>query len=267
MLLLLLACSQPAPPARVVAIGDLHGDPAALERVLQMAGLTDSGGAWIARDTTVVFTGDMMDRGPDSRGVLRRIRELQAQGHAVPLLGNHEVMNLQGDLRYVAPEDTAGYGGEAARKAALAPGGEDGAWLRGLDAVALQGETVFVHGGIDNNWAQRGVPELNRLIHEAIDAPTKAPVLGSDGPLWNRAYLLADPAQACPELTKALAALGAKRMVVGHTRQEDGKIASRCEGRLYGIDTGLSVAYGGPHDAALLIDGGAVQPLYPPAAR
>ena len=267
MLVLLLACTQAAPAARIVAIGDLHGDPAALDRVLAMAGLTDTNGAWIASNTTVVFTGDMMDRGPDSRGVLRRIRELQTQGHAVPLLGNHEVMNMQGDLRYVAPEDTAGYGGDAARKAALASDGEDGRWLRGLDAVALAGDTVFVHGGIDANWAQRGVPELNRLIHAAIDAPVKAPVLGSDGPLWNRAYLLADPAQACPELDKALTALGARRMVVGHTRQENGTIASRCDGRLYGIDTGLSVAYGGPHDAALLIDGGAVQTLYPPAAH
>lgn len=99
MLVLLLACSQATPPARVVAIGDLHGDPAALERVLQMAGLTDTAGTWIATGTTAVFTGDMVDRGPDSRGVMRRIRQLQAQGHAVPLLGNHEV-NLYIDFGF-----------------------------------------------------------------------------------------------------------------------------------------------------------------------
>jgi hypothetical protein len=260
---LLTACGHASEPARVVAIGDLHGDPSALERVLALAGLVDAGGAWTGGAARLVFTGDMVDRGPDSRGVLRRIRQLQAEGHATPLLGNHEVMNLQGDLRYVNPEDSAGYGGADARAAAFGPTGEDGAWLRGLDAVAKVEDTVFVHGGVDANWAQRGIPELNRLIHEAIDAPVKAPVLGSDGPLWNRAYLLADPAQACPELDKALAALGAKRMVVGHTRQEDGRIASRCEGRLYGIDTGLSVAYGGGHDAALELVAGVARELYP----
>lgn len=278
--MLLLACATPpgpeaptpapaaapelAAPRRIVAIGDLHGDPEALERVLRMAGLVDDAGGWTGGEARLVVTGDMTDRGPDSKGVLARLRELEQAGKATVLLGNHEVMNLQGDWRYVSPEDLAGYGGEAARKAAFSSG-TDATWLRGLDAVARVGDTVFVHGGVDARWARHGVAGLNALVHRALDAGGDPAVLGPDGPLWNRAYLLADPPQACAELETALAALGAARMVVGHTRQESGRIAERCDGRLYGIDTGLSRAYGGPHDAALELGSAGARALYPAA--
>ena len=84
--------------------------------------------------------------------------------------------------------------------------------------------------------------------------------------LWNRAYLLSDPVSACAELSRALLALGATRMVVGHTTQDDGRIAERCGGQLWGIDTGISAHYGS-HLAALEIRGGNVTPLYPETAR
>lgn len=273
----------PAPPApafvspppatftatrRTVAIGDTHGDPDALERVLRLAGLVDAAGAWTGGDATVVLTGDMVDRGPSSKGVLARARRLVDEaaaggGRAVILLGNHEVMNLEGDWRYVSPEDLAEFGGDAARHAAFAPTGAEGAWVRTLPAVAKVGDTVFVHGGIDAHWAALGVDALNTQIRAGIGVDPHPAILGSDGPLWNRSYLLADPAQACPELDRALTALGARRMVVGHTRQDSGRIAERCDGKLYGIDTGLSRYYGGDHSAALEVRGDTVTELYP----
>ena len=70
---------------RTFAIGDIHGDLSALDRLLsRLPALTD-------RDT-VVFMGDYVDRGPDSRGVIERVRGL---GSSVParvvlLRGNHE---------------------------------------------------------------------------------------------------------------------------------------------------------------------------------
>jgi hypothetical protein len=253
-------------PERLVAIGDLHGDTTAALAVLQLAGLTDAAGTWTGGNTWLVQTGDITDRGPDSKGVIELLRRLMTEaeaagGKVIPLLGNHEVMNLTGDWRYVSPEDLTGYGGEAARKAAFSTDGEDGRWLMGRDTVARVGDTVFVHGGVDANWARLGTRGINASVRGALLGGPKE-ILGPDGPLWNRSYLLADPVVACAELGRALAALGAARMVVGHTTQESGKIAERCGGQLYGIDTGISAHYG-THLAALEIRRDGVQPLYP----
>lgn len=255
------------PPGDVVAIGDVHSDPPAALAALRLAGVVDASGAWTGGNTWLVQTGDLFDRGPDSKGTLALFQRLEGEaaaagGRLLALDGNHEVMNLQGDWRYVSPADLAGYGGEAARKAAFAPEGEAGRWVRGHDMVADVAGTIFVHGGVGEAWAKLGVPTLNRLFHAALDGVGPPEVLGNDGPLWNRAYLLADPSVACDELGRALAALGAERMVVGHTTQESGRIAERCGGRLYGIDTGLSAHYGG-HTAALRIRAGAVELLHP----
>ncbi len=254
-------------PARLVAVGDLHGDPEAALAVFRLAGLVNEAGAWSGGAAWLVQTGDITDRGPDSKGVIALLRRLSdeasaAGGRVVPLLGNHEVMNLTGDWRYVSPEDLAGYGGEAARKAAYTPTGEDGRWLVERDAVARVGDTVFAHGGVDARWARVGVRGLNASVRAAVLGQGPKDVLGPDGPLWNRAYLLADPVVACEELGRALTELGAARMVVGHTTQDSGRIAERCGGQLWGIDTGISAHYG-RNLAALEIRGGVATPIYP----
>ncbi len=253
---------------RVVSIADLHGDPAAALAGLRLAGLVDAEGRWSGGAATLVQTGDTTDRGPDSKGVLALLRRLQSEaaaagGRVISLLGNHEVMNMMGDWRYVSPEDLKGYGGEMERRFAYSAKGEDGAWLRGSPATAKVGDSVFVHGGIDARWAALGIDGINAAIRDGIDARQKPQILGDDGPLWNRSFaLVASEAAVCDALTQTLAALDAARMVVGHTVQEDGRIRSRCEGRLWLTDTGASAHYGG-HTSALEIRGGAVTPLHP----
>lgn len=96
------------PPARIVAIGDIHGALPALVRLLTTARLIDGDERWSGGRATLVQTGDYTDRGPFVRGVLdlliRLEEEAAAAGGAVrPLLGNHEVMNLLGEYRDVTP--------------------------------------------------------------------------------------------------------------------------------------------------------------------
>ena len=83
------ACAAPAPAspsppasARIVAIGDLHGDLDNALDVLRLAGLVDDRGAWTGGSTTLVQTGDTTDRGPDSRGVMDLMRRLQQEATA-----------------------------------------------------------------------------------------------------------------------------------------------------------------------------------------
>ena len=86
----------------VFAASDLHGQLAAVDRLLARAGLTDGGGAWTAPSgTALVVTGDLVDRGPDSVGLVRRLASLRAQapargGMVVLLEGNHEIQLLGG---------------------------------------------------------------------------------------------------------------------------------------------------------------------------
>jgi hypothetical protein len=93
---------------RIVAIGDLHGDYQDYLAVLRAAGLIDQKGKWIGGSTHLVQTGDVPDRGPDTAKIIEHIIRLGKQarrkgGEVHSLIGNHEAMNVTGDLRYVHP--------------------------------------------------------------------------------------------------------------------------------------------------------------------
>ncbi len=111
------AAAGPAPaaePTRIVAIGDLHGDYAAWRAILRAARLTDARGRWTGGSSTLVQTGDITDRGPDSLKIIRHMMALEreaprAKGRVVVLLGNHEAMNVTGDLRYVSAGEFAAF--------------------------------------------------------------------------------------------------------------------------------------------------------------
>jgi hypothetical protein len=102
------AAQAKAAPARIVAVGDLHGDYDAWEAIAKAAGLVDAKGRWAGGTTTLVQMGDVADRGPDSLRIIRQLMKLQREapkrgGKVIALVGNHEAMNMTGDLRYVHP--------------------------------------------------------------------------------------------------------------------------------------------------------------------
>src|SRR5262249_24740600 len=95
---------------RVVAIGDVHGAYDRLVELLKTTGLIDDKLKWAGGKTHLVQTGDVVDRGPDSRKALDLLHRLSDEaarrGGAVHmLLGNHEVMRMLGDLRFVTPDE------------------------------------------------------------------------------------------------------------------------------------------------------------------
>jgi len=107
-LLLTLAVTAHA-PVRVVAVGDVHGAFPELVAILQRTMLIDANRQWAGGSATLVQTGDVLDRGARSRECLDLVIELERQaekagGTVIPLLGNHEAMNLMGDVRYVTPD-------------------------------------------------------------------------------------------------------------------------------------------------------------------
>jgi hypothetical protein len=75
-------------------VGDVHGEVEALQSLLDRLGYAGDGGH--AEGRRLVFLGDLVDRGPDSPAVVRRVRRLVEAGRAQCLLGNHELNLLLG---------------------------------------------------------------------------------------------------------------------------------------------------------------------------
>jgi Calcineurin-like phosphoesterase len=129
LLLLMSAGVVWAGPARtenIVAIADVHGDFDDFVAILQRSGLVDKQNDWTGGKTIFVQVGDLLDRGPKPREVMDLMMRLekeagQAGGQVVSLLGNHEMMNVMGDLRYITPLNYASFANsdsEKRRKAA-----------------------------------------------------------------------------------------------------------------------------------------------------
>jgi hypothetical protein len=193
---------------RLVAVGDVHGAYASFVGVLRKAGLVDDALAWTGGGSRLIVLGDVLDRGAESRRALELVKALQPRaadaGGAVELvLGNHEVMNLLGDLRYVTPAELATYAADDApaernaawqrfsatagdtpesrerfatryppgffgHRAAFAPTGVLGSWLLERPVLVTIDETAFVHGGLPAALADKTTRELNAEYRAAL---------------------------------------------------------------------------------------------------
>jgi Calcineurin-like phosphoesterase len=313
---------NPNSETRIIAIGDLHGDYNAFQQLLTQAGLIDHHGKWVGRDTILVQTGDVPDRGPDSLKIIKHLQKLQKQarrkkGRVVTLVGNHEAMNMIGDLRYVHPGEYKAFAtrksvelrertyesnlhaieafylhsdaslstlaikekwfkdtplGKVEHQTAWRPNGEVGRWIAGNPAVAIIGDSLFVHGGISQKYAPISVEDINSMTATALDARSIDPasiINDSSGPLWYRGNVRGPEDGAAPndanietepepnmdvitgarlsqeeEIDLVLGAYGVSRIVVGHTPSLQGVKAS-FGGKVIQIDTGISAYYGG----------------------
>jgi len=271
-----------APAAeRVVAIGDLHGDLKATRRALQLAGAIDTNDQWVGGKLVVVQTGDMLDRGDDDRAVLALLEKEQvaaakAGGALYRLNGNHEVMNVQGDFRYVAANGFKAYANESpsgrpevaelpqeqkGRAEAFLPGGREARKLAALPAVWMVGDSLFAHGGVEPKHIRYGIDRINRELSAWMrgESPLPKHLASEHTPFWTRAYGEAPASEeTCAVLDEVLSSLKAVRLVVGHTPQKSG-ITFDCNQKLARIDVGLSAHYGSNPTEVLEIAGGAMR--------
>ena len=114
MMLTAIPAAAQTVPARIVAVGDLHGDFSAWIDIARDAKLVDPANHWIGGKTVLVQTGDMVDRGADSLKIIRHLQQLdgeakRAGGRVIVLMGNHEAMQVIGDYRYVTPGEYAAF--------------------------------------------------------------------------------------------------------------------------------------------------------------
>jgi hypothetical protein len=191
---------------RVVAFADVHGAYDDWVALLKELGIVDDQLNWSGGRTHLVSVGDLIDRGPGSRDVVELLMKLDAQaeqaGGAVHMtLGNHEVMVMTGDLRYVSPQEFAAFADdetEAERNALFAeyrrfnPDGDEnvararfdeqfpsgfiglrkaysldghlGSWLARQPFVIKVNDKVYMHGGIARDAADDSLESLNERL-------------------------------------------------------------------------------------------------------
>ena len=294
-------------PGRIVAIGDIHGDAQAFLKTLQNADLVDNSATcvddatWTGGDTTLVQTGDVLDRGPDEQSCLDMLRKLRAEapragGRVVCVLGNHEVMNVLGCASpYVHPAAATAFGPD--RRRAFAAGGALARELADWYVAVVVGDTCFVHAHLPADATETSLDALNLATQQwlrgeraASDAPAALLNTGYNGdsfsvgaptltasPVWGRSLgRRVVPLLHCDALRRTLRRLRVARCVVGHTPQLEGVNAACDCGLVWRIDTGMSAfVTNGEREAlelspdgtiAILGDGGRreVQPLVRP---
>jgi hypothetical protein len=308
-----LALAAPAPAAaarceiegveRIVAVGDVHGAYDRLVEILRAAEVVDASLRWSGGKTHLVQLGDVVDRGGDSRQALDLLRRLEKEarrsGGAVhALLGNHEVMRMRGDMRYVAPGEYAAFVtprshvareerlraappeardrlrqetplGRAEMDLAFGPRGDYGRWLRGLPAVVKINGFVFLHGGISPALARTGCGDINSAVRRELAGDPGGTAserenltTREDGPLWYRGLAQAPPGFETT-LDAILAGQAARAIVVAHTVAKEGRIVPRFGGKVLPIDTGMQPGYvSGGRASALEIRGGTLTVIY-----
>jgi hypothetical protein len=281
---------------RIVAIGDLHGDYERAKEALILANVMDEDLNWIGDTTTVVQTGDILDRGDGERAIIDLFESLQVQaeevgGRVITLNGNHEIMNAVADYRYVEPKpdiclpyaDLEGLETDRPefyefadhecriRAAAFYPGGPYALMLADNPMVLILGENVFVHGGLHQRHVDYGIDKINSETSAFLRGDGELPDImlepRKERVHWSRIYNDDDPpsATACQELDRVLDELGAQRMIVGHGRQTS--INSACDNAVWRIDTGMASHYGSGSLEVLEITGDEVNVLMEPTSN
>ncbi len=180
------------PPAggRVIAVGDIHGCSAALGTLLEAI--------WPGPDDLVIPLGDVIDYGPDSRGVLAQLKALRDRTQLVLLTGNHEELlfnvldhdrDLEGWTRHGGDATLASYGVGDPRDLPA----DDLAFLRTARPYFETATHAFVHAGYFPNQPLSETPS-SALFWEFLD-----------------------PSRAWPHYS-------GKTFVVGHTPQTTGEV-------------------------------------------
>jgi hypothetical protein len=197
---------------RVIAVGDLHGDYDAFLSILRSVSLIDDKNKWAGGKTHLVLTGDVPDRGPDSRKIFDLVFQLEKKaesdgGYIHTLTGNHEAMNVYGDLRYTSAGEYAAFktpasgqlrerfykqhldetgqvatAGDAYRnewegrhplgyiehRIQFGPDGKYGRRIRKQNVIVKINDILFMHAGLSPRYATYSIREINDRIRKEL---------------------------------------------------------------------------------------------------
>lgn len=235
-------------PSKILALSDIEGNFVPFLKLLLANKVIDRYLRWTFNDGHLVIVGDCFDRGEEVMECLWLIYYLEekarkAGGYVHFLLGNHEIMNLNGDWRYVHPKYA-----QSSRVpfTALYDGNNElWRWLCTKNIMEKVGDTLFVHGGIAPELLHLNlsIADINNKVrpyynraNQSFDDPLLSTVFNStNSPFWYRGYYLAENGVSEEVINATLEHFGVKTIVTGHTVVS--QVTSYFDGKLINLDT------------------------------
>ncbi len=243
---------------KIAAASDIHGQFDLFIKLLKNNEVLDQAGKWNFANGHFVITGDIFDRGPQVIEALWFLYDLEKQaekagGKLHLLLGNHEVMVLNGDLRYLHEKynKTAllldrSYESLFSKESVL------GDWLRSRPVLIKVNGMLFTHGGFHPKLAKEKISlkKINQtfkssLVEKELEKPREGLanyLHGKNGPIWYRGYFEDDGASA-KEIKQLLKHFQVSHIIVGHTTQDS--IETRYKGKVIEIDAAMKEGLNG----------------------
>jgi hypothetical protein len=229
---------NPSPRTPLFVVADTHGEYELLVAQLRRHGVVDGKLAWAFGRGRLVVLGDVFDRGAHHTEILWLLYKLEAEaqeagGGAHLLLGNHEVMVMGGDLRYLHPKyvETTQVLGASSYSELFGAETLLGQWLRTRPVMLKIRDQLFLHAGVSRALADSGMSlhDINAAMRSLISGGAPADdtgrrradlLMGTLGPLWYRGYFADQtsfPTASAADVDRALAVFGVRRILIGHT--------------------------------------------------
>jgi hypothetical protein len=219
-------------PKKMLVLSDIEGNFSAMRQLLQGNGVMDQHYRWTFGDGHLALVGDFVDRGAMVTEVLWLIYSFESQAEASGgkvhfILGNHEIMNMSGELKYVHPRYRAHAGTMNLPYLQLfGPQAELGRWFATKNIAERIGNILLTHGGFSSYINQIEMPliavnDTARLYYTDTSSVYPGPyaqlLFSDDGPLWYRGYYHGAPRATHSQVNSTLHLYNSRIIVTGHT--------------------------------------------------
>jgi len=282
---------------RIIVIGDIHGDYNMMIQLLKIGKLIDDNNKWIGKDTFVVQVGDQIDRcrpinqschnkfstkndeGNDIK-ILLFFSDLHVQatkygGAVFSLLGNHELMNVDGNFKYVSYTGLKELHNIDTRRQMFSKGQPLANFLACTrHMILIIGSNLFAHAGLISIISENyGIESINQIMslylfneidkynnftmydnimnksHKINSTMLSELLYSSESPLWTRYYgnlpsISENTDNLCNRNLNILKEIyKVDKIFVGHTPMLENGITSVCNNKVWLTDFGASQAF------------------------
>ena len=237
--------------SKIAVISDVHGQYDLTFNILKNNHIIDENLNWVFGKGHLVVVGDIFDRGPKTTELLWLVYNLEKQaenngGKVHFILGNHEYMVMQNDLRYINKKYwltskllNTPYNELYGKETVL------GRWLRSKNTILKIDDNLFLHAGISEVFISNGfnLEETNQKMRQSLFDDDSEPMwhtlydkyYDNNGPIWYRGYFSADFKKS--DINKLLRKLDVKHVIVGHTSQK--QIESLFHNKILAVDSSI----------------------------
>lgn len=238
-------------PKKLIAISDIEGNFKQFKKFLIHNKVMDKNYQWTFGKGHLVLNGDFFDRGLQVTQCLWLIYKLEqeaenAGGKVHFILGNHDIMNMYGSVKYVRKayfENANRIGLEY--EDLYAPNTELGKWLQSKNIVQKIGKYLFVHAGIspELNELELSLKDINELprphyfnvftSRKNADKTLEILLSSKLSPYWYRGIAKKEIDEE--DLEEILEDFKVSKMVIGHTLSDE--VSYLYNGTIINIDT------------------------------